>query len=150
MTTTTEPIVGNLAWVENTQVTKAKDGSDYLSTYINGEYLIVRVTPRTVTAVKLAVGYGGHSMKTFDRRHTAFEDLGRDDDFVNDWLEQQSDWALKPQRGEKLNWVESVYSEAAECVRYVRRALGRPPLDSATIEIPSTGTVRLRITAEPA
>lgn len=101
---------------------KESVGKD-VSHYDDGEYFVVRDAPDVIHVIKPSVGYDGTHPKTFVKSKV---DLGcpySDNEFIADFIKCQRYFANAPKRGEKLQWVESVYSAALDGVRLAERAL---------------------------
>jgi hypothetical protein len=99
---------------------------DQKNAYHDGEYFCVSQFGKTMTLVKLEIGYGGHRARSavIGVTHNVADSYRNDAD-ARKFVEDQFHWAKAPQRGEKLNWIESVYSSAGSNARLVSRALDR-------------------------
>jgi len=99
-----------------------QSGSDYY----NGEYFIVMQTPHTLFGVKLAGGYGGHELRTISLAGSeAYTVVGayQDDAAARVGIDAMKHFAGTPQRGEKEQWVSSVYSACAANARLAENAI---------------------------
>lgn len=129
---------------------------DQKTTYGNGEYFAVQQTPHTLYAVKLVGGYGGHELHAFPLVGAEARKVissYRDDALASEGAAVMRQWSQAPKRGEKLAWIESVYTQCAENSRMVERALGKKSLQIqaptkprlvSTIEVYSDGSTAIQ------
>lgn len=119
--------VGKLVFVEASRegITDMKQYSNYYG----GEYFIVRQTPFTLYGVKLVDGdYLPREVRTLPLagpgRFIVCEVAHVDRQMVIDHVERVWLNGTKPERGEKLHYVETVYSELKETARLIARVIG--------------------------
>lgn len=119
--------VGKMVFVEASREGIA-DLKNY-SNYYGGEYFIVRQTPFSLYGVKLADGdYAGREVRTLPTagpgRYVVCDVAAVDRQQVIDHVENIWLRGCKPERGEKLQYVESVYSELKDTARLIARVIG--------------------------
>lgn len=116
---------GKLVFVEASGT--GSDGKP-VSTYYNGEYFIVRSTPGVLYACKLSPGYGGHELKQLSivgsTPYKVIDSYPVTSGMANSYIEGMERFIEEGRCGKK-QWVDSVYSGAAENLRHVKKALGR-------------------------
>jgi hypothetical protein len=113
---------GKLVFIEADYINK--DGTT--TTYYNGEYACARSTAGTIYVTKLQSGYNGHELKNYALIGSSkykIIDSYENDSLIRDFIQEQKKFAEKPKNGEKLNWVEYVYTGAADVARQLERAL---------------------------
>lgn len=98
---------------------------DPKNSYYNGEYYILAVGPasKSIIGVKPVVGYGAHEKRTISLAEYDVVEQYSDPAFLKRWAIDLFYYSEAPKRGEKLQWVEYVYSENAVIARAVMRQL---------------------------
>jgi hypothetical protein len=85
------------------------------SNYGSGEFIVLEQSPNNLYVLGVTGGYGSHSMETKPLVGAdAFVVLTDHDDqaFVKRFVRDLRHFADTPKRGEKVQWVESVYDGA--------------------------------------
>lgn len=98
---------------------------DRKNSYHNGEYIVLASGPgrRSLICTKPSIGYGSHEPCTFYACEYAVIDSYNDQAALRDIADKLQYFAETPLRGEKLNWVEHVYTGAEQTARSLRRFL---------------------------
>lgn len=94
--------------------------------YGSGEYIILRNSRNVLYCVKPVGGYDGHEVKTFNLLATEpkdkYEILDSYDspNLIRKTAEDLEYFSKSKERGEKPNWIESVYTGAATVARQLK------------------------------
>lgn len=122
-----------------------------LNTYYDGEYVVISQTAHAVIGMK--VGVGAHDTgetRSFLFREYDVLDPRHDDRLLETLARDMEEWATGPERGEKRQWVESVYSKAKYGARRLRLVLderrARTRTTTSTIEEKWPGVLEERFT----
>lgn len=117
MNTTKAIQPGDLVWIETIKTGDPKADNSYY----DGEYLVLRASAASVTAVKPEAGYGGHTTKAFSTRTHTIEWTETSEAFVRGFV---ADLEAFAEAGEdERRWNSSVYTGAASIARQFRRII---------------------------
>ncbi len=117
---------------------------DTKNSYSNGEYVILAVGParKSIIACKPQAGYAGYDRKTFHTSEWDIVENYSDDAAVLKFITEQEHFSKALDRGEKPQWIESVYSGAGDNARMLRRSLEQKTGQKYE-SLPATATVHI-------